>query len=243
MDIFLIEDEWLHIEDVKLTLEELGHTLIGHTDDGIDGLDNIASLKPHAILVDLFLNGKKNGVSIAKRIKTEYEDIPIIFLSSQIDDAIITECLSLEPIAYLTKPVHSGDLKAALIKAQLSIQKNNEPIIDEEDTTIAANEILIRVGKHLKPVAFKDILYVQSDVKNYAAIYSADGTHYSVKKSLAGFESFLPKSFFRVHKEYIVNTAHILSINEPDQTINLERQLIPIGKMYKKDFFNRFNIL
>jgi two-component system, LytTR family, response regulator LytT len=243
MDIFLIEDEWLHVEDIKLTLEELGHYLIGHTDDGIDGLDNIAALKPHAILIDLFLNGKKTGVSIAKRIKVEYEDTPIIFLSSQIDDAIITECLSLEPIAYLTKPVHSGDLKAALIKAQLSIQKNNEPIIDEEDTTIAANEILIRVGKHLKPVAFKDILYVQSDVKNYAAIHTVDGSQYAVKRSLANFEVFLPTNFFRVHKEFIVNTTHIQSINETEQTILIDKQQIPIGKMYKKDFFNRFNIL
>ncbi len=243
MNIFLIEDEWLHIEDVKLTIEELGHQLVGHSDDGIEGLDNIAAVKPDVIIIDLFLHGKQTGLSIAKRIKTEYEDLPVIFLTSQIDDDIITACLALNPIAYLTKPVHSGDLKAALIKAQLVMNTVNQIDLQDDETNIQATEILIRIGKHLKPVAYNDIMYVQSDVKNYAAVYCIDDAHYAVKRSLSSLENFLPKTFLRVHKEYIVNTQHIQSINENEQTIILDKQHIPIGKMYKKDFFNRFNIL
>ena len=125
MNIFLIEDDWIQLEDIKITIEELGHTCVGNTDDGIDALDKIAACKPDVVMIDLYLNGKLTGVSIAKRIKNEFPLIPIIFLSSQIEDALIEECLGVNPVAYLTKPLHAGDLKAALIKCRLIFTELN----------------------------------------------------------------------------------------------------------------------
>lgn len=237
--IFLIEDEWVHAEDIRLSVEELNYTWMGYTNEGTGALEKIKLLQPDILLIDLNLNGTFSGIAIAKNIK-EQTDIPFIFVTSYLDNEVIRKCYELNPIAYLHKPINKGDLKAALLKADYPADSFYREIAEES----TSQQLMIRIGKSLKPVLKEDIKVVQTDAKNYIRLYTRQNNQYAIKQSLSSFEKTLPASlFFRVHKEYMVNLQCITAINETDQTIQIDNMHIPIGKNYKADFFSRFTIL
>jgi DNA-binding LytR/AlgR family response regulator len=241
--IFLVEDEWVHAEDIRITIEELGYEWTGYSPEGVDALQKIIKLQPDVVLIDLNLNGAFSGIAIARQLKQQKPRIPFIFTTSHIDDNIIQQCLEEGPTAYLHKPVNKGDLKAALLKAVLT----TEATVDETDEAIASEsdlQMLIRVGNHLKLVLKEDITVVQSDVKNYIRIHTKQKTNFSIKLSLTVFEKKLPPNLFmRVHKEYLINLKSIIGVNESEQTIQIDQQHIPLGKNYRTNFMARFNIL
>ena len=71
--IFLIEDEWVHAEDVRITVEELEYKWLGYTHEGIDAMEKIKILQPDIILIDLNLNGAFSGILIASKIKEAFD--------------------------------------------------------------------------------------------------------------------------------------------------------------------------
>lgn len=237
--IFLIEDEWIHAEDIRITLEELGYEWLGSTAEGFDAMEKIEALSPDLVLVDLNLNGAFSGINIAKSIKEKF-NLPFIFVTSYLDDETIRKCYDVGPLAYLHKPINKGDLKAALLK--LEFQQTT--VADNEIVQSSDLEIMIRVGKNLKPIKKKDILILQSDAKNYVKIFTDPKTSYTVKTSLNSLENqLIPSNFMRVHKEYIINLAAITSVNQQEQIIQVGIFNIPLGKNYRNDFFSKYIIL
>jgi DNA-binding LytR/AlgR family response regulator len=237
--IFLIEDEWVHAEDIRISVEEMKYEWLGYTPEGMDAMEKIRDLRPDVVLIDLNLNGAFSGIIIARSIKEQF-GLPFIFVTSYLDDETIKKCYEVGPVAYLHKPINKGDLKAALLKVQFV-----HPELEEEVFVSQSGlELMVRVGKHLKPLAKEDILVIQTDVKNYIRIFTKQKGQYAVKSSLTAFEKNLPaKLFMRVHKEYLVNLQCITGVNETDQTIQLDQLHIPIGKNYRAEFFSRYTIL
>lgn len=238
--IFLIEDEWVHAEDIRIAVEEMDYEWLGYTHEGMDAMEKITLLKPDVILIDLNLNGAFSGIIIARKIKEQF-NLPFIFVTSYLDDEIIKKCYEAGPVAYLHKPVNKGDLKAALLKGLFAqpLDETEELILPDTDQL----SLLIRIGKQLVPLSKEDIIVIQTDAKNYIRILSRQQKQYAVKSSLSAFEKSLPSNFLRVHKEYIVNLHCITSVSERDQTIQLDQIHVPIGKNYRADFLSRYTIL
>ncbi len=241
--VFLVEDEWIHAESIRISIEELGYEWLGYAQEGIDALQQIQRLQPDVVLFDINLHGALSGIPIANALKKNYPQLPFIFVTSHLENEIITQSVGTNPVAYLTKPVNTGDLKAALIKAQL---ESTETKITEPEAELSISgdkQLLIRVGKNLKPLAKEDILYLQTDVKNYVRIFTTSG-NYAVKQSLSAMEQILVwPQFMRIHKEYIINLQQVSDIHESDQLVKISTKFIPVGKNYRKDFFERYKIL
>jgi DNA-binding LytR/AlgR family response regulator len=238
--IFLIEDEWIHAEDIRITVQELNYEFLGYSNEGIDAMDKIKNLQPDIVLIDLNLNGSFSGILIAKNIKETF-GLPFIFVTSYIDDEVIKNCYAVNPLAYLHKPINKYDLKAALLKIDtLSFTENDSEVIVEE----AAQNLMVRVGNQLKPLQTQDIVMIGTDAKNYVNIFTKQKVKFAIKSSLVGLEKILiDKNFIRVHKEYIINLHFVSSFNELDQTIILDSLQAPLGKMYKSNFLASYTIL
>ncbi len=239
MKIFLVEDEWLHAEDIRISIENLGYEWVGCSSEGFDAINQIEATSPDVILLDMMLHGALSGIAIAAHIKVKFKK-PFIFITSMLDDDIIQNALHTHPVAYLTKPINEGDLKAALLKAKFLIQQD----VDEPEVTYTADQLLIRVGKNLKPLNKADIFFIQTAEKNYCKIHAQDKSTYSVKKSLTFLDDLLAsQQFFRVHKEYLINLAAVAKIDEAEQIVYIQDQPIPIGSNYKQGLYRHFNIL
>jgi DNA-binding LytR/AlgR family response regulator len=240
MKIFLVEDEWIHAEDIRISIENLGFEWLGYSSEGFDAINKINELQPDVILVDMMLHGSYSGISIAKHINKEIKK-PFIFITSIIDDAVIEEGLSTNPLAYLTKPVNEGDLKAALFKLKTSNKISEHKLYDVNDT---ADQLLVRIGKNLKPIFKKNISYIETAQKNYCKIHSLENDIFVVKKSLSALSDFLDSKYFcRVHKEYIINLQAITKVDEQEHLVYVGTTPIPIGNNYRKEFLENFNVL
>jgi CheY-like chemotaxis protein len=158
--ILVVEDEFITASDIQSTLNGMGFEVPGIADTGEDAVKMAGELKPDAILMDISLKGKMNGIAAASIIKDRYS-IPVIYLTGQSDDATINKALESEPFGYIIKPFEEKTLKAtigmALYKHAIDeslkesdhlvhalIDSNAEPmfILDQNTRVLVINEAL-----------------------------------------------------------------------------------------------------
>ncbi|MGN1168355.1 MAG: response regulator transcription factor [Lachnospiraceae bacterium] len=112
MKILIIEDEILLAESLKTLLESKGYT-VETAHDGITGLE-YAELEIYDLLIlDVMLPGL-GGYQIAKKMRSNRQNIPILMLTakSALEDRV--EGLNSGADYYLTKPFDSRELFACI---------------------------------------------------------------------------------------------------------------------------------
>ena len=239
MNIYIIEDEIFQLEDIKISIENLNHNCIGSNDNPIQALDEIGLLQPDVILVDIHLHKRNAGIHLAKKV-SEFYKTPIIFITSEIDDNVITSAIECKPVAYLTKPLKESDLKAALILTENLKAKSNE------DISLNTKELFARNGNKLHKIHIDSILYAHTDSKNYCSIVTLDDKKFSVRNSISGLLKILNnKQFIQTHRSYLINWNFIQSFSESDQSIELKNHnfSIPVGRTYKSEIAKRLRII
>jgi len=158
--VLVVEDEFITASDIQSTLNGMGFLVPGIADTGEDAIKLAGDHKPDAILMDISLKGKMNGITAAEIIRDRY-GIPVIYLTGQSDDATINRALESEPFGYIIKPFEEKTLKAtigmALYKHAIDeslresdqlvhslIDSNTEPmfILDQNTRVLVINEAL-----------------------------------------------------------------------------------------------------
>jgi DNA-binding LytR/AlgR family response regulator len=240
MRILIVEDEKIHLEDILITVEELGHDCIGSTDDPLEALELAEEHRPDVVIQDINLNGKISGIKLAQKMIQLYQ-LPIIFVTSYKDATTINNALDIKPVTYLTKPIQSGDLGAALTMAQRFKVDHEVPV---ETAELKDDFIFVKVGNKLQKVNFADIMLAQTDAKNYCTIITSDAKKYAVRITIQALLSILPYSFFiQVHRAYIVNIQFVETYIESEQCIVIKKYDVPVGRTYKEMIHQRFKVL
>jgi two-component system, LytTR family, response regulator LytT len=243
MRVLVVEDEKIHLEDLLITLEELGHDCVASTAHPLDALELAELHRPDVVIQDINLNGKISGIQLAKKMMQLYQ-LPVIFATSYRDASIINDALDVKPITYLTKPIQSGDLQAALLMAQRFKADAEALIIAAELDTTKDDFVFIKVGDKLQKVNFKDIMLVQTDAKNYCTIITLDDKKYAVRNSIQALLSILPSAnFMQVHRAYIINVQFVESYIEGEQCIVIKKYDVPVGRTFKESMQDRFRVL
>ena len=109
--IFIVEDEILIAEDLRLVLQKMGYQVVGIASSGAEAIRKAQKLHPDLVLMDVRLQGPMNGVETARQIRST-ADIPIIFIT-----AYAFVLASLEPndrYTRLAKPFSPSQLQAAI---------------------------------------------------------------------------------------------------------------------------------
>ena len=70
-------------------------------------------LKPDLILMDIMLDGEKDGIETALLI-AEQQHVPIIYLTAHEDQELFDRAKITEPFGYLIKPFNDRDLRIVL---------------------------------------------------------------------------------------------------------------------------------
>jgi len=238
MNIYVVEDDIFHLEDIKITIEELGYSCIGTSDDPFEAQEQIGELRPDAVILDIHLHGKESGIALGHKIKVLYE-IPVFFATSDTDKNTMSKAADISPVAYLTKPISKDDLQAALILA------NKQEIVSvEHPTDDDSEEIFVKSGNKLVKVNMGTILFAHTDSKNYCTIVTADNKKLSVRYSILKLGKKLSKlEFVQTHRSYIVNWNKIDSLHEYDQTIEIRGHHIPIGRTFRDYIYKKLNVI
>ncbi len=107
--IVIVEDEVLLAIWLKMQIEDEGYEVYGTFTTGEEAIEFVDNTKPNAILMDINLVGKLDGIETAEVIN-EKSNIPIIYMTGYEESKIYERARKTNPVAYLTKPVEIWDL-------------------------------------------------------------------------------------------------------------------------------------
>jgi len=111
--ILVVDDEAIISMQLEERLSAMGYTVAGMAASGEDAVEKARRILPDLVLMDIVMPGKMNGIEAAKILITEL-DIPVVFVTSYADDAIIEKAKHVRPYGYIVKPFNELEIKAAI---------------------------------------------------------------------------------------------------------------------------------
>jgi two-component system, LytTR family, response regulator LytT len=219
--ILIVEDEILIAEDLKDLLASFGMKLIAMAHDKRKALQLIEEFKPRLVLLDIRMEGEKDGLEIGEYLHHK-TDISFIYITAHSDVAMVKKIVDTQPAGYITKPIKKSDLYASI---SLAISRQQLP---------AERKMLkLKDGYSFVLIPQDEILYLESD-GNYVQVVS-ENKKVLVRQSLDSIASELePKQFFKIHRSYIVNTSQIIQYSRKE--VQLKNHTLPVSRNLADEF-------
>ena len=234
LKIGIVEDDLLFAESIAITLQQIGYRSTQPARSYSDALKMIEAESPDLLLIDIILEGEKDGIDLAFKINEDYQ-LPFIFLTGNSDRATVNRAKEVKPYAYLVKPFNESDLFSSI---EIAFNNYNQEMnVKQGDHSIAylKDVLFIKERELFHKVEMKDIHYVESD-NVYLNIYTAK-KHYVVRTKLEDFiNGFVKGDFFRVHRSYAINVKHLETIN--DLSVKIAGKEIPLHKNYRQELLH-----
>lgn len=237
--ILIVEDEVIISKDLSNMLIKMGYEVIGDALNYNEAINILEQDKPDLILIDINLNGPKDGIELAEKIKKDYQ-IPFIFTTSYADSNILDRAKKTKPINYLVKPFTTEQLFTTIELALFQINHFHDSNEVNESPIIIKGALFVKDKYRYSKVNVDDILWIKSD-GNYLEIHTEKkceiirGTMDFITNSLDD------KKFFRTHKSYIVNLDYISKIET--NLVTVLSKDIPISKKYHEKLINKLKII
>lgn len=93
--------------------------------------------------------------------------------------------------------------------------------------------------RELLLIPFRDILYLQSDLK-HVQICRSCGKSERIFAKLSGVEELLSDEFVRIHKSYIVNRMHVEALDRKTHMVRLDNgEILPVSDAQYEGAANR----
>lgn len=207
----IIDDEEDNIDLLRIMLNKYCPTVevVGDANNAKQGMEQIASLDPHLVFLDIEMPGL-NGIEMMSKIKKR--SFHTIVVTAHPQYAI--EAIKQEALDYILKPIDIEELVAAVEKVN-PFSLNEDPkdiklmsLLDEPNTVEQKLIIPSRTG--FRSIPFSNIDYLQGTSGNYCVIYLSDETQIVATKALNYFEELLTdNNFFRTHRSFLINVAKV----------------------------------
>ncbi len=242
--ILIIEDEMIIAADLSLQLTKLGYDIIAIHTKAETALETLAANRPNIILMDVILAGKIDGIEAATQILNTSQ-IPVIFLTSNTDDATFQRALEAKPLAFVAKPFRISELERTLKLALNHIHLQEESGLEKDDNdhvSYMEDRFFIRHKNQMVKVNFSEIQFAEAD-RNYCKL-KTDEQSFLLSVPLRNIEVQLPVDYFlRVHRSFVVNLLKIESISDHLEFLKIGSHQIPISRRLKEDVAKRLKMI
>ena len=137
--ILMVEDDMIIAADISMQLTKLGYEVTGINTRGEDALRTVENNRPDIILMDIVLSGKMNGIETAQIILEKFQ-IPVIFLTSNSDDATFQQAIKAKPYAFIAKPFQKSDLERTLklTLQRIAVERESAPENDDSEDHVSS---------------------------------------------------------------------------------------------------------
>ena len=243
--VLIVEDDFSFALELQMLLEELGYYVAGKIDNGIDAFKLIQKDAPDLILMDIELKGNLDGIEIAKKIK--HLPIPILFITSRVDEPSYQKANESNMIGYLTKPIGKFSLRSSILMAisnahNLLKKQSKQDELHTADHIITKHSFFFKNDDIYKKVLTRDIAYISSE-RNYCDICTQTGSKFVARITISNLASMLPDYFMKIHRQYIVNLKSVKEVYPKKDMLIIGNAQIPISRPNKKELFQRLNII
>ena len=171
LKILIVEDDPIIAQLIEHHLQEFGHQVLDIAHDSERALDLIHNLKPELVILDINIDGTKDGIDIATIMEDKY-NVPYIFLTALSDQETLDRAANVKPLGYVVKPFKASNLKAAIsigisnYKKQKSKKELNQDIVNQialSPLSFKEYKVLIDLSKGLTNVQIAQQLDVSSN--------------------------------------------------------------------------------
>ncbi|RYD57595.1 MAG: response regulator transcription factor [Sphingobacteriales bacterium] len=236
----VVEDEVIIADNIISVLSDLGYITCEPAGNYGEALSMLGSEQPDIVLLDINLARSKDGIEVAKHIRSS-RNIPVIFLTANSDRATVERAKQVNPNAFLVKPFHESELYSAI---EVAIHNFSQQQAVAAAQSSAANKsykefTFIKEGQYFNKVNFSDILYLSSD-HVYVTVHTTT-KKYLVRTTMQEYiERLDPTKFIRAHRSYVINMDRVEKINSAYVLINGEQ--VPMSKNYREEIMQMLNL-
>ncbi len=183
----------------------------------------------------LFLDIQMPGLTGLELLKSIKNPPEVVFITAHREYA--PEGFELEALDYLLKPVSFERFLKAAGKFLNKKKSRNE--VGNKEGKFEPGHIFIRAERKNIKIKYDEILFIES-VKDYSKIVTAGNKIFS-KVSIGVLENDLPpRVFIRVHRSFIINLEKVTAYTQ--NFVEIGKNEIPLGNLYRDDFLNRISI-
>ncbi len=236
MRTIIVDDEPLALEVLKSFVERLPDLeLIQCCNNAIELMQYLRNNSCDLLLLDINMP-ELSGIDFLKSVNLSPRPV-VIFTTAYPNYAI--EGYSLDVTDYLLKPIAFDRFLQAVEKAK---KIHNQKKSAEHSSAVSEGGgddfIFVKADKKLIKINLEDILFLEG-MKDYVKINTTNGMVAGLM-TMKHINEVLPdEHFMRIHKSYIISIDKISSV--VGNSVEINKQLIPIGKSYKEEFMKRLN--
>ncbi|MBR3066200.1 MAG: response regulator transcription factor [Prevotella sp.] len=168
----------------------------------------------------------------------------IVFTTAYAEYAI--EGFRVNAVDYLLKPFGLQDFQRAALKVKEqydlrhAVEVAPAPSTPAERPDKADDTIFVKTDSRTLRISISDIRYVEA-MSEYLKLHLESQprpviTYLSMKK----MEEFLPPTFMRIHRSYIVNLDRVVEVNK-NRVIMGPDEYLPLGDSYRDSFNDYLN--
>ncbi|MCD4735540.1 MAG: response regulator [Bacteroidales bacterium] len=225
--ILIVEDEWIIYDELSSFLSQKGFEVSPYTKSFEEAEKQIKNARPDMALLDINLQGDKDGIDIGDLLYSTYK-IPFIYLSAYSDEVTLNRAKRNNPDTFLIKTKPEIDKEQLLVSIKMALSRDNNFTSGDREGIFVYSDYykdLIDTGhKTLKKVLlrFDEILFIETDTgkRNYIVFHSSDA-HAYLKSSLTKVTELLPYHYVRINAHQVVNLKKIAGkINHSSFKIN-----------------------
>ena len=244
INVLIIEDTPEQSDALSKVLLANKYNIVGIARSYTDALKLFYEQTIDIIVIDVFLDGKPDGITFAETINIiPNASKPFVFLTSSQDRQIFERAKLTKPFSFLMKPFNELEILYALEMAVEKFYEQTNVFLSEDQNTVISNDYLfIKKKNALKKVALSDILYIEVE-ERYCNIIT-EKEKFVIMISLTKISALLDKNkFIRTHRNTIVNINKIEEIILSDNLIILSgNHKANLSDNYK-DFVKKINTL
>ena len=244
INVLIIEDTPEQSDALSKVLLDNNYNIAGVARNYTDALALFYKSTVDIIVIDVFLDGKPDGITFAETINIIPNACkPFVFLTSSQDRQIFERAKLTKPFSFLMKPFNELEIIYALEMAvEKFYEQTNVFLSEDQDTVISNDYMFIKKKNALKKVSLKDIIYIEVEDR-YCNIIT-EKEKFVILISVTKISELLDKNkFIRTHRNYIVNSDTIEEIILADNLVILKgNRKINLSDNYK-DFIKKIKIL
>ena len=192
----IIDDEVLARRALRSLLTDHSHIEIVAEAEGVqDAITKIKEHNPNLLFLDIQMPGE-TGFDLLDQI--EYEG-DVIFVTAF--DEYALRAFEINALDYLMKPISPKRLK-------LSLRRLDDEQSESMETPYSLNyhdRLFVLWGRNMVFLKISSIVFIEAE-GDYTNVFTSDGKHGLVLKSMKEWEDRLPSRYFcRIHRSNIVN--------------------------------------
>lgn len=130
-NLLIVEDEIIIAESIKGYLEQNGYSAKIAT-TGKEAIDFLKSQQCDAVVCDINLQEKTNGIDLIKNHHRQEQHGPVVFLTAYSNAEIMESAETLFPYAYIIKPFYNKQVLTTLNLAIANTQSLASPQLSKK---------------------------------------------------------------------------------------------------------------